>query len=333
MSKQDGSNRLTTGTDVDDSTATILHIDMDAFFASVELLDHPELVHLPVVIGHRSGRSVVTAANYVARKYGVNSAMPMSIALRRCPEAIVLEPHMGRYSAVSKQVMGIFFDMTPMVEPLSIDEAFLDVAGARRLHGSPAEIARKIRARVYAETGLTCSVGAASTKFVAKLASSRAKPDGLLVIPHEQTISFLHPLPVSALWGVGATTEQALLAIGLRHVRDIAHATRETLERAVGVAGAQKLHDLSWGRDPRTMTSPTRPGCAANCCARRMLSRRNCVATASWPAPSSSNCGTRTSAPSPDPAPWPIRRTWAGVSTKRSPRVSTCSRPGASGCV
>ena len=253
MSKQDGSDRQTTGIDVDDSTATMLHIDMDAFFASVELLDHPELAHLPVIVGHRSGRSVVTAANYVARKYGVNSAMPMAIALRRCPAAVVLEPHMSRYAEVSRQVMGIFTDMTPLVEPLSIDEAFLDVAGARRLHGSPAEIAQKIRARVFAETGLTCSVGAASTKFVAKLASGRAKPDGLLVIPADDTIGFLHPLPVGALWGVGATTEQALLALGLRQVRDIAHASRETLERAVGVAGAQKLHDLSWGIDHRSI--------------------------------------------------------------------------------
>jgi len=253
VSRQDGSDRQTTGAGVDDITATMLHIDMDAFFASVELLDHPELVHLPVVIGHRSGRSVVTAANYVARKYGVNSAMPMAIALRRCPAAIVLEPHMSRYAEVSRQVMGIFTDMTPMVEPLSIDEAFLDVAGARRLHGSPAQIAEKIRARVFAETGLTCSVGAASTKFVAKLASGRAKPDGLLVIPAEDTIGFLHPLPVGALWGVGATTEQALLGLGLRQVRDIAHAPIEMLQRAVGVAAAHKLHDLSWGIDPRTI--------------------------------------------------------------------------------
>lgn len=253
MSRQDGSDRQTTGADVDDATATILHIDMDAFFASVELLDHPELVHLPVVIGHRSGRSVVTAANYVARKYGVNSAMPMAIALRRCPAAIVLEPHMGRYIEVSRQVMGIFTDMTPLVEPLSIDEAFLDVAGARRLHGSPAEIAQTVRARVFAETRLTCSVGAASTKFVAKLASGRAKPDGLLVIPEADTLAFLHPLPVGALWGVGATTEQTLLGLGLRHVRDIAHAPLEMLYRAVGAVTAQRLHDLSWGIDPRTI--------------------------------------------------------------------------------
>jgi DNA polymerase-4 len=254
MSRQDGSGRQVTTSPVDDSSATILHIDMDAFFASVELLDHPELVHKPVIVGHRSGRSVVTAANYVARRYGVNSAMPMAIALRRCPAAIVLEPHMNRYRDYSAKVMAIFSDITPLVEPLSIDEAFLDVAGARRIHGSPAVIASLVRQRVEDETGLTCSVGAASTKFVAKLASSRAKPNGMLVVPAEDTIAFLHPLPVSALWGVGQTTEQALLRLGLRQIGDIANTPLEVLQGSVGEAAGRKLHDLAWGRDSRSVT-------------------------------------------------------------------------------
>src|SRR5665647_1651251 len=254
MSRQDGSGRQVTTGAVDDSTATVLHVDMDAFFASVELLDHPELVDQPVIVGHRSGRSVVTAANYVARRYGVNSAMPMALALRRCPGAIVLEPHMSRYRDYSARVMRIFNDVTPLVEPLSIDEAFLDVAGARLVHGSPATIGAMIRRRVEEETGLTCSVGAAATKFVAKLASSRAKPNGLLVIPAEDTIAFLHRLPVGALWGVGATTEQSLTRLGLRLIGDIATTPLATLQGALGDASARRLQDLAWGRDPRQVS-------------------------------------------------------------------------------
>lgn len=254
MSKQDGRGRQVSAHTVDDSSATMLHIDLDAFFASVELLDHPELVNRPVVVGHRSGRSVVTAANYVARRYGVNSAMPMSLALRRCPDAVVLEPHFDRYKALSAQVMQIFGDVTPLVEVLGIDEAFLDVAGARRLHGSPAEIGALIRRRVHAETGLTCSVGAASTKFIAKLASGRAKPDGLLVIPADDTLAFLHPLPVSAMWGVGASTEESLTRLGLRTIGDIAQTPLHVLQTSVGVASGHKLFELAWGRDPRQIS-------------------------------------------------------------------------------
>src|SRR5680860_389093 len=237
MGKQDGSERQVTTAPVDDSTATILHIDLDAFFVSVELLDHPENVDRPVIVGHRSGRSVVTAANYIARRFGVNSAMPMALALRKCPQAVVLEPHMSAYKHYSDRVMSIFDDITPLVEPLGIDEAFLDVAGARRLHGSPAVIGAWIRSRVESETGLTCSVGAASTKFVAKLASGRAKPNGLLVIPADDTIAFLHPLPVGALWGVGATTEQTLLRLGLKRIGDIANTPLAVLQTTLGEAG------------------------------------------------------------------------------------------------
>jgi len=251
MGKQDGTSRHVTRPGVDDSTATILHVDMDAFFASVELLDHPELVGRPVIVGHRSARSIVTAATYEARKFGVNSALPMAIALRRCPDAIVLEPHFDRYQHFSSMVMEIFDEVTPLVERLGIDEAFLDVAGARTVFGSPLRVAELIRSRVRAETGLVCSVGAASTKFVAKLASGLSKPDGLLVVPADETVELLHPLPISKLWGVGGKTEEALRGRGLHTIGDVARASRETLVRAVGEAGADRLHDLSWGIDPR----------------------------------------------------------------------------------
>ncbi|PJJ72181.1 DNA polymerase-4 [Diaminobutyricimonas aerilata] len=253
MSKQDGRGRQVTTAPVDDPAAHVLHMDLDAFYASVELLDRPELRHLPVVIGHDSMRSVVTAANYVARQYGVNSAMPMSVALRKCPNAVILEPHFEKYSRLSGEVMEICRSVTPLVEQLSIDEAFLDVAGARRLLGTPYEIAVDVRRRVQEQTGLTCSIGVAATKFVAKLASSRSKPDGLLVVPKAETLDFLHPLPISALWGVGARTEEKLRAMGLQTVGDLARTPVETLHRWVGAAGGAKLHALAWARDPRSV--------------------------------------------------------------------------------
>ncbi len=221
---------------VDDATATILHVDMDAFFAAVELLDHPELRGKPAIVGHPGPRSVVTSATYEARRFGVRSAMPVSQALRLCPTAIILPPHMEKYREYSKRVMTIFSEVTPLVEPLSIDEAFLDVSGARRLLGSPRRIAELIRSRVREETGLTCSVGAASTKFVAKLASGRAKPDGLLVIPASETLAYLRPLPVGALWGVGESTQQSLQRLGLHTVADLADTPLSVLQRAVGEA-------------------------------------------------------------------------------------------------
>ncbi len=254
MSKQDGTGRQVTAEPVDDPAAHIMHVDMDAFFASVELLERPELVGKPVIVGHPSARSVVTAATYEARRYGVNSAMPMAVALRRCPHAVVLEPHFERYAHYSRLVMGILGEVTPHVEQLSVDEAFLDVAGARRLLGNSWQIGTALRERVYSETGLRCSAGAAATKFVAKLASSRAKPDGLLVVPEAATLDFLHPLPVSALWGVGGKSEEVLVRLGLRTIGDVAHAPVDMLRRAIGEAGAERLHELSWGRDPRTVT-------------------------------------------------------------------------------
>jgi len=256
MGKQDGRDRRVTAATVDDSTATILHVDMDAFYASVELLDHPELVGKPVIVGHRSTRSIVTAANYEARKFGVNSALPMSIALRRCPQAIVLEPHFERYSHYSSTAMAIFQDFTPCVEPVGIDEAFLDVASARSVFGSPIRVAEQLRARIRAETGLVCSVGAASTKFMAKIASGLSKPDGLLVIPQSETIAFLHPLPIGKLWGVGPKTEELLRARGIHTIGQLAATDRDSLRRIVGESSGNRLHELAWGIDPR----PVRAG-------------------------------------------------------------------------
>ena len=255
MSKQDGSTRQVSAASVDSSTAPILHADLDAFFASVELLDRPELVNQPVVVAGRSLRSVVTAANYPARKYGVRSAMPLGQAMRLCPKAVVLEPHFEKYRSYSNKVMAIFDEMTPLVERLGIDEAFLDVSGARSLLGAPSAVAELIRTRVRDEIGLDCSVGAAATKFVAKVASSRAKPNGLLVVPRDETLAFLHPLPIGALWGVGGVTEEALMKRGLRTIGDIASTPLESLQRAVGDAAGRKLHDLANGIDPRLVTT------------------------------------------------------------------------------
>jgi DNA polymerase IV len=238
----------------DDAGCPILHIDMDAFYASVELIDRPELRGTPVIVGGGS-RSVVLSATYEARALGVHSAMPMTRARRLCPQATVIEPTHGRYSLVSAGVMEIFRSVTPLVEPLSLDEAFLDVSGAMRRLGSPAQIGALIRDRVADEQRITCSVGVASTKFVAKLASTRAKPDGMLVVPAAGVVAFLHPLPVAALWGVGEKTEKELVRLGLHTVGDIANTPRATLVRALGQASGAHLHALSWGRDERTVVA------------------------------------------------------------------------------
>ncbi|MEH0828385.1 MULTISPECIES: DNA polymerase IV [unclassified Micromonospora] len=242
------------GPDADDSGSPILHVDMDAFFASVEVRRRPELRGRPVVVGGVGPRGVVSSASYEARRYGVRSAMPTMRARALCPHAVYLPPDFGQYTAASRAVMQIFRDVTPLVEPLSLDEAFLDVAGARRLFGPPAEIARRIRARVAAEQGLTCSVGVAPTKFVAKLGSTRAKPDGLLVVPADRVLEFLHPLPVGALWGVGERSAETLRRLGLTTIGDLAEAPYGMLRKAVGEASATHLHELAWGRDPRSVS-------------------------------------------------------------------------------
>lgn len=238
--------------DGDDAGCSILHVDMDAFFASVEIRRRPELRGRPVVVGG-STRGVVAAASYEARRYGIRSAMPMGQALRLCSRLIVLPPDRAAYTAASEAVMAILRDVTPLVEPLSLDEAFLDVAGAQRVHGRPAAIAAAIRARVQAELGLTCSVGVAPSKFVAKLASARCKPDGMLVVPSERVLDFLHPLPVTVLWGVGARTAEPLHRLGIRTVADLSTTPLDTLQRAVGVAAAAHLHTLAQGLDPRSV--------------------------------------------------------------------------------
>ena len=183
---------------------------MDSFFVSVELLDQPGLRGRPTAVAHDTSRSVVSSASYEARRFGVRSAMPVARAKQLCPQLFLIDPHFDKYRAASREVMGIFHEFTPLVEPLSIDEAFLDVAGTTRLFGPPVEIARQLRARVRDRTGLPASVGLASTKHVAKLASQRAKPDGMLEIPPGSTLDFLHPLPVEAIWGVGEATAKAL---------------------------------------------------------------------------------------------------------------------------
>jgi len=232
------------------SESTILHVDMDAFFASVEERDNPALKGKAVVVG-TGVRGVVSAANYEARKFGIHAAMPVGRAKRLAPHAIFVPPNMSRYSEVSSHIMEIFRSVTPLVEPLSLDEAFLDVTGAKRLLGDGREIAKQIRAKVEASEGITCSVGIASTKFIAKLASGRCKPNGMLEIAPDRVLEFLHPLPVSAIWGVGPKTNEELLKLGLQTVSDIANTPRQTLIRALGDAAGASLYELSWGRDYR----------------------------------------------------------------------------------
>lgn len=235
----------------DDSGCPVLHVDMDAFYASVSLIERPELAGRPVIVGGGGNRGVVLSATYEARRFGVHSAMPMSRARRLCPRAVVVEPDHDAYARVSRGVMEIFRSVTPLVEPISLDEAFLDVSGARRRLGGPVQIARLVRDRVADEQRITCSVGIAATKFVAKLASGRCKPDGMLVVPADRAVAYLHALPVGALWGVGEKTADQLARLGLHTVADIAHTPESTLRRALGEASGHHLYELSWARDPR----------------------------------------------------------------------------------
>jgi DNA polymerase-4 len=239
----------------DDTGCHILHVDMDAFYASVELRDRPELRGRPVIVAHASGRSVVLSATYEARVFGVRSAMPIGRARALCPQAVIIPPRHGLYAAVSRQVMAIFQAVTPEIEPLSLDEAFLDVSGALRRLGPPAAIGELIRRQVVAQQDITCSVGIAVNKFVAKLASVHCKPDGLLVVPGDGVLAFLHPLPVSALWGVGEQTGKALARLSLRTVGDLAATPVGVLEAALGKAAAAHLSALATGRDGRRVES------------------------------------------------------------------------------
>ena len=229
----------------------VLHADLDSFYASVEVRKDPSLAGRPLLVGGVGPRGVVTSASYEARAFGCRSAMPMARARSLCPQAVAVPPDFATYRRYSSLVMGVFRDVTPLVEPLSLDEAFLDVAGARRLLGDALRIARLLRARVATEIGLPLTVGVAGNKFLAKLASTRGKPDGLLVVPPSRALDFLHPLPADALWGAGQATIDRLARYGLRTVGEVARTPRETLERVLGQAQGGHLAELAWGRDPR----------------------------------------------------------------------------------
>ncbi|KRA23221.1 DNA polymerase IV [Microbacterium sp. Root61] len=255
MGRGDGTGRLVSLDGADDSGTGILHVDMDAFYASVEVLDNPSLKGKPIIIGAPEGRSVVSSASYEARRFGVRSAMPVSQALRLCPHAIVVMPHFERYLALSAQVMEIFHTFTPLVEPLSIDEAFLDVRGARRLWGSPGAIGHEVRRRVLAETGLTCSVGVAATKHVAKMASTISKPDGLLIVAAHDTAAFLGPRSVRAMWGVGPKAAESLEGRGIHTIADVRDTPQDVLARALGPAMGERVWSLARGVDPREVST------------------------------------------------------------------------------
>ena len=234
--------------------ATILHADIDAFFAAVEQRDDPELRGRPVAVG----AGVVLAASYEAKEFGVETAMSLGRARRLCPQLIVARPRMSAYVEASRAVYRVFDDTTPHVEGLSIDEAFLDVRGTRRLAGSPRDVARRLRRDVRERVGLPITVGVASTKFLAKVASAVAKPDGLLVVPAGSELSFLYPLPVERLWGVGPATATKLHEVGIARVSQIAELTEETLISLLGPAAGRKLHALAHNRDPRRVDTRRR---------------------------------------------------------------------------
>jgi DNA polymerase IV len=231
----------------------ILHVDMDAFYASVEVAKDPSLRGKPVIVGGLAGRGVVTSASYEAREFGVRSAMPTITAHRLCPDGIYLSNDFDAYVDFSKHIRRVFNAYSPLVEPLSLDEAFIDVGGSVKLFGTPVDIARRIKHDIAA-LGLPCTVGVAPNKFLAKLASTQGKPNGLLVIKADAVRQFLHPLPVEALWGVGAATAETLRRLGLKSVGDVATIPRRTLERAVGDAIGAHLHLLANGIDDRPVT-------------------------------------------------------------------------------
>lgn len=234
----------------DMSEPVILHVDMDAFYASVAELDHPEFKGKALVVG-AGARGVVLSANYEARKFGIRAAMPVGRAKRMAPHAVFIAPEHHRYAEISERVMKIFHSYTPLVEPISLDEAFLDVTGSQKLFGTGRDIAAAIRREVEAQEGITCSVGIAQSKFIAKLASQHCKPNGVLEIKSDRILEFLHPLPVRAIWGVGPKTAEALDRLGLHTVADIANTPRATLLRALGDVNGDSLYELAWGRDYR----------------------------------------------------------------------------------
>jgi DNA polymerase-4 len=229
----------------------ILHVDLDAFYASVEVLKDPSLAGRPVVVGSPGPRGVVMSASYEARRYGIRSAMPSARARRLCPQTVFVPPAFGSYQAYATRFREVLLSFTPVVEPLSLDEAFLDVSGATSLFGTPSEIAGRVRDRVREELSLTSSVGVAPTKFLAKLASAAAKPDGIVTVPAPEILDFLHPLRVGALWGVGERTVEILERLGVRTVGELAGAPLPVLERVLGQGPARHLAELAAGRDDR----------------------------------------------------------------------------------
>jgi DNA polymerase-4 len=230
---------------------TILHLDLDAFYASVEQLDDPTLRGKPVIVGGISGRGVVCAASYEARRYGVRSAMPTARARRLCPDGVFLSPRFERYTALSDRIFGIYRRYTPLVEPLSLDEAFLDVSASRTLHGDGAAIARALKRAVREEAGLAVSAGVAEVKLAAKIATDLGKPDGLVVVPEGGVRAFLAPLPVNRLWGVGEVTEAALRRIGIATIAELDRMPEAALAAAIGPTSARHLKTLAAGEDPR----------------------------------------------------------------------------------
>jgi DNA polymerase IV len=242
---------------------TILHADVDSFYASVEQRDDPSLRGRPVIVG----AGVVLAASYEAKAHGIRTAMGGRLARELCPHAVVVPPRMAAYSEASKALFAVFEDTTPLVEGLSIDEAFLDVRGMRRLAGSSTEIAVRLRREVRERVGLRISVGVARTKFLAKVASGTAKPDGLLVVPPEGELPFLHPLPVERIWGVGAVTADKLHDQGIWTVGQVASLDEPTLVSLLGRAGGRQLHALAHNRDPRRVRVGRRRGSIGSQCA------------------------------------------------------------------
>jgi DNA polymerase IV len=235
-------------------TTPILHVDMDAFYASVAVRDRPELHDVPVIVGG-GYRGVVLSANYLARRPGVRSGIPMTRARRMCPDAVVVPPDFETFATVSASVMENFRRITPLVEVLSLDEAFLDVHGSTRRLGTPVEIAEHLRATIHDEQGITCSVGVAASVTMAKMASKWAKPDGVFVCPPSAVTTLIHPLDVGELYGVGEKTRELLHRLGLVTVGDVAHTPVRTLQRAVGDHLGRHLHDLAWGIDGRQVVA------------------------------------------------------------------------------
>jgi len=228
----------------------IIHLDIDAFYPSVEVIDNPSLKGKPVIVGGGKERGVVSSASYEARKFGVHSAQPIAKAIRLCPHGIFLPVRMSRYKEVSEKVFDIFYRFTPLVEPLSIDEAFLDVTGSIRLFGQPEDIAKKIKQIIFSEIGLTISAGIAPSKFVAKIASDIDKPDGLTVVRADDVRYFLDPLPVKKMWGVGKVSQQILSQLNIQTFNDLRQTPVKILEKKFGKQGA-KIHLLAMGIDDR----------------------------------------------------------------------------------